>query len=197
VQGAEGVRTGLRGEAFALQRGREPADVVAGDPQPVGVGLDRRRLTPRRPLRGDQRLADDGERPALLLRCALRFGLALRRPFDGDLRAQLAESRLGLCACEPVGVRLGVDEAEPALHLAAAVAPLGDPRVALGAGAPDQRPAAVPGGPLCARHCRSICLQTRHLVVPLVVPLQPEVASTLSNSTQLRNLAFTAQMLAN
>jgi hypothetical protein len=37
-----------------------------------------------------------------------------------------------------------MDEPEPTLDLAAAVAPLRDPRVALWAGSPDQRPAAAP-----------------------------------------------------
>ena len=90
-----------------------------------------------------------------------------------------------------------MDEPEPALDLAAAVAPLRDPRVALRAGTMDQRPAAVPSATLRARHCRSICLWSRHPVVPLVVPLQPEVGSTPSNSDQLRNHLFPAQMRAN
>jgi hypothetical protein len=58
-----------------------------------------------------------------------------------------SKRRLGLGARQPVGVLLGVHEAEATLDLAAAVAPLRDPGVAVGAGAPNERPAAVPGAP--------------------------------------------------
>jgi hypothetical protein len=51
-----------------------------------------------------------------------------------------------------------VHEAEPALNLTTAVAPLRDPRVALGPGSPDQRAGAVSGTALRALYRRSLCL---------------------------------------
>ena len=122
----------------------------------------------RRALCGYQRLADLGERTQPLLGRALRVGLTLRRPVDCDLLAQLAERRLCLGAGQALGVLLGVDEAEAALDLVAAVAPLRDPGVAVGAGALDERPAAVAGAALtCA---------------PLPFVLPPEAAIPLYHS---------------
>lgn len=108
------------------------------------------RLAAGRALGGDQCVADLGERPALLLRGLFRFGRALHDALHGHVLAQLTQCRLGLCAGEAVDVPLGVYEPEPALNLAAAVAPLRDPGVAVGAGAADERPAAVPSATLRA-----------------------------------------------
>ena len=85
-------------------------------------------------------------------RAALKRLSSLERSIGlpGHALAQLAECCLGLRAGEAVDVSLGVHEPEPALDLASAVAPLGDPGVAIGAGALHQRPAAVPSATLRA-----------------------------------------------
>jgi hypothetical protein len=148
MEGPERVRPRLRREALARERRREGADVIARDltdgsraeevddvdPQPVGVRLDRRRLA-----------------ASPLLRRPLRLRLALLGTLARDLFTESAERRLGFGAGQAVSVLLGVDEAESALDLSAAVAPFCDPRVAVGSGTLDQRSAAVPGTPLRPR----------------------------------------------
>ena len=112
-------------------RQRERVSTRRCGPQPVRVRLDRRGLASGRALGGDQRLADLGERPALFLSSTQPVALPVGSALHSDLLAELAEGRLGFGAGQTVRMLLGMNEAEAALDLAAAVAPLGNPRVAV------------------------------------------------------------------
>ena len=187
MQRAQRVGARLGRQSLALQSRREVADVVARDladrlgseeiddvdAQPVRVGLDRRGLAPGGALGGDQRLADTGQRPTLLLDGAPGLRLSLDRTFGRDLLTQPPERRLGFGAGQSLRVALGVHEAEAPLDLPAAVAPLRDPGVALGPGSANQSAAAVAGATLCAGDCcrlpfvSTIAVRNAHSVVPL------------------------------
>ncbi len=108
-------------------------------------------LRPAARLAAISAFADLGEGPALLHRCPFGFCRALLGALHRHPLAQLAERCLGLGAGEPVDVSLAVHEPEPALNLAATVAPLRDPGVAVGSGATHERPAPVAGAPLGPR----------------------------------------------
>ncbi len=124
-------------------------------------------------------------------RAALKRLSSLERSIGlpGHALAQLAECCLGLRAGEAVDVSLGVHEPEPALDLAAAGAPLRDPGVAVGAGAADERTAAVPGA---SRWVRATAARFAS-EVPIVAHILPRrcttrcttLAETRLNSRQL------------